>query len=68
MHDVFPALPAMLLPPGRYAWGRDTLPLEYPKGVGYAMGAGTRIRHAVLKVHYTAGARPDRDNTGVRLK
>ncbi|KAF6253795.1 hypothetical protein COO60DRAFT_389579 [Scenedesmus sp. NREL 46B-D3] len=50
-----------------YAWGPDTLPLEYPKGVGYPMGKGTLIRHAVLKVHYKAGARPAGDTTGVRL-
>jgi hypothetical protein len=32
------------------------------------MGKGTRIKHAVLKVHYAAGSHPQRDNTGVRLK
>jgi hypothetical protein len=62
------ALPVTLLWHARYAWGRDTLPLEFPKGVGYSMGAGTLIRHAVLKVHYAAGARLDGDDTGVRLK
>ncbi|WIA20351.1 hypothetical protein OEZ85_006182 [Tetradesmus obliquus] len=50
-----------------YAWGRDTLPLQYPRGVGYSMGAGSRIKYAVLKVHYSAGVRPRPDNTGVRL-
>lgn len=55
-------------PAARYAWGRDTLPLQYPRGVGYSMGAGSRIKYAVLKVHYSAGVRPRPDNTGVRLK
>ncbi|KAF5838300.1 PHM/PNGase F domain-containing protein [Dunaliella salina] len=50
-----------------YGWGRNAPPLEYPPGVGMAIGTGSGVRNIVVQVHYL-NPRPPGDRSGVTLK
>ena len=53
-----------------YAWAMDAKSLKLPEGVGFRVGANSKIKYLVLQVHYasTDYIEPQGDDSGVILQ
>ena len=53
-----------------YAWAMDATSLKLPEGVGFRVGANSKIKYLVLQVHYasTDYIEPQGDDSGVILQ